>query len=247
MKRTALLLVVAIAATLAAPIGAQDEEIIQVQPKEGGWDVEELIRTVSQYCEITILFDPQAPMVARKKIEFAGPAPVERDKLFDWMRAVFFTHRLVLVPVGPSKAETYSLMDINSPNVTAHPIHVPAENLGEWKERDGAYIVTTIRLKHLRDTARARNALAQLATRQVGRVTDSPTTQSFVIGDFAPAAYAMKKLLEDLDRDAAATDPAVRAAADPKIAQYELMLPKCQTAEAVEYFIERIEALRPPK
>jgi type II secretory pathway component GspD/PulD (secretin) len=247
MKRTALFIGVAILAVLAGPIGAQDEEIIRVHPKEGGWEVEELIQTVSQYCEITILFDPQAPQIARKKIEFAGPAPVEKENLFDWMRAVFFMHRLVLVPVGPEKAKTYSLMDINSPNVVTHPIHVPAENLEEWKDRDGAYIVTTIRLKHLRDTARARNSLAQLATRQVGRVTDSPTTQSFVIGDFAPAVYAMKKLLEDLDRDAAATDPAVRAAADPKINQYEQMLPKCQTVEAVEYFIERIEALRPPK
>lgn len=244
MKRTALLAIVVLAATLAAPIGAQDEEIIRVTPKEGGWETEELLRTVSEYCEITILFDPQSPQVARKRIELAGTAPVEKGKLFDWMRAVFFTHRMVLVPVGPEKAKTYSLMDINSPNVTAHPIHVPAVQLDNWKDRDGAYIVTTIRVKHLRDTARARNSLAQLMTRQVGRVTDSPTTQSFVIGDFAPAVYAMKMLLEDLDRDAAATDPTVRAAADPKINQYEQMLPKCQTDEAVKYFIDRIEALR---
>jgi hypothetical protein len=69
-----------------------------------------------------------------------------------------------------------------------------------WSDRDGAYIVTALSVKHLQDTTRARNALANLISRPVGRINDVPGTRSFVVGDFAPVVYAMHRLLRSMDK-----------------------------------------------
>jgi hypothetical protein len=138
-------------------------------------------------------------------------------------------------------------VDINSPFVTQHPVVVPAENLPEWERRDGAYIMTTIPVKHLRETSRARNALAQLSTRMVGRINDSPFSNSFVVSDFAPVVCSMAKLLATMDADAAKARIDIPISQDPEIKSYEQKLAQCNTETAARYFVERIQALTAKK
>jgi len=249
MARTTPLMIVALAvvAAVVAPVVAQEEGKYTLEGKEGGWEIEVLLAKLAELPDVNVTFDPHYPGIARRRIHIEGKVELGRSEFFDWIRALLFQNRLVLVPVGPETGGTYAVHDINSPNVCTHPVHVPEADLAEWADRDGAYIMTSVRLDHLQDTARARNSLAQMMTRQVGRVTDNPTTQSMVIADFAPAVVAMVKILEQLDEDASKADPAVVAAADPRIKQYEKLLASCHTESAAGYFIERILALMPKR
>ncbi|MHC4862114.1 MAG: hypothetical protein ACYTDY_18695, partial [Planctomycetota bacterium] len=181
---------------------------------------------------------------------------VPKSKVFAWCRSVLFFHRTVLIPTGPREGNLWSVLDVNAPQVQSHPEYVPAAELGAWKDRDGAYIVTVISLTHLADTARARNALAQLTTRQVGRVNDVPATRSFVVADFAPVAHAMWVMLQKMDEEAAKAPPPPKKKlppqppASPEVAmkvelqRYEKMLEGSRTETAARYFLSLIEELR---
>jgi len=205
MKKTLFTLLIA---TCALTLGVADrarseEDVWTLPPKPGGHEVEEFLSMLAGATDRAFLFDPQSPQIARKKIEFAGAQEVPRDRLFSWGRSVLRFHRLILVPVGPSDGNLYMVVDANSPQVTQRPVFVPEGDLHEWADEDGAYITTTITLEHLTDTSRARNALAQLCTRTVGRVNDVPDARSFVVTDFAPVVCAMEEALRRMDEKAA--------------------------------------------
>jgi hypothetical protein len=247
MARHLTLAALVLVAAAVAPVAAQEDAKYTLEGKEGGWEIEVLLAKLAELPDLNVVYDPQSPQLARKKIEFEGRVNLTRQEFFDWLRSLLFFHRLVLVPIGPPNGSTYSVVDLNSPMVTQHPVHVPASELSKWKNRDGTYITTTIQLKHLTDTARARNALAQICTRQIGRVNDNPSSQSFVIADFAPVVWAMAQILEGLDRDAATANPTAVALVDPRIKNYEQKLAQCQTETAAAYFAERIKSLLPKK
>jgi general secretion pathway protein D len=184
----------------AAPPAVDDPEaIIQITPKQGGWDVEELFRTISEYTGQSIVYDPANPQIRQKKIEFVGVQRVPRGKLFDWFQSLLSFQRLILVPVGPSGHEQWMALDLNAAQITNRPIFVSEDRLEEWEDRDGVYIVSTITTKFLTDTSRARNALAQMATRQIGRINDVPGNLAFIVGDFAPVVVSMYRLLRAMD------------------------------------------------
>lgn len=247
MARHLLLAALVLAAVIAAPVTAQDGKKYTLEPKEGGWEVSQLLAKLASLPDVTVQYDPQSPQIARKKIRVEGTIELEAPEFFVWIRAVLFQNRLVLVPIGPEEAHTFSVVDLNSTQISSHPVHVPEAEIEKWANRDGAYITTTITLKHLHETSRARNALAQLCTRQVGRINDVPSTRSFVVSDFAPVVASMYRLLMAMEKEAAATEPALRAAKDPVIQQYERLLASCHTETAAKYFISRIEALMPKK
>ncbi len=180
----------------AAPSG---DDIIQITPKQGGWDIEELFRTISEYTGQSIVYDPASPQIRGRKIEFVGVQSVPRAALFEWFQSLLSFQRLVLVPVGPTGHEQWMALDVNAPQITNRPIFVSEEQLEEWADRDGVYIVSTITTKWLTDTSRARNALAQLSTRQIGRINDVPGNLAFVVGDFAPVVASMYRLLKAMD------------------------------------------------
>jgi len=195
----------ALALTLiAGPLMAQavedEKELIQITPKEGGWEIEELFRTIAEYTGESIVYDPQAPQIARKKIEFVGTQTVPKDQLFAWFQSLLSFQRLILVPVGPEGHEQWMALDLNASQITNRPIFVEEDEIENWSDRDGVYIVTTITVKNMGDTSRARNALAQLSTRQIGRINDVPGNRSFVVADFAPVVASMYRLLKAMDK-----------------------------------------------
>jgi len=191
---------------IASPILAQaaeeedGEELIQITPKEGGWEIEQLFRTIAEYTGESIVYDPQAPQIARKKIEFVGTQTVPKKDLFAWFQSLLSFQRLILVPVGPKDYEQWMALDLNASQITNRPIFVPEDEIEAWADRDGVYIVSTITVKNMGDTSRARNALAQLSTRQIGRINDVPGNMSFVVADFAPVVASMYRLLRAMDK-----------------------------------------------
>jgi len=247
MTRHLMLAALVLVAVVVAPVTAQEDAKYTLEGKDGGWEVEELLAKLATLPGLKLVYDPQSPLITRAKIGLEGRVDLDGEEYFDWIRSVLFQHRLVMVPIGTSKENTYSLVDLNSAAITSHPVHVPASELLNWKHKDGAYIMTTIQLKNLKDTSRARNALAQVSTRQVGRINDNPTSQSFVIADFAPVVWVMAQILEGLDRDAAIADPNALTLRDPQIKSYEQKLTQCHTETAAAYFIERIRSLMPKK
>jgi len=176
-----------------------EDDLIQITPMKDGWDIEELFRTISEYTGESIVYDPASPQIRGRKIAFVGTQSVPRDRLFAWFQSLLSFQRLVLVPVGPAGHEQWMALDLNAPQITNRPIFVPENEIEDWADRDGVYIVSTITVRNLTDTSRARNAVAQLSTRQIGRINDVPGNLAFVVGDFAPVVASMYRLLKAMD------------------------------------------------
>lgn len=259
--KTPLLLVVALA-LLAVPASSQDrpakDGMWTFTPDPQGIELESLVKVLEENTGATVLYDPASPQVRGRRIFIEGTVRIPRDRIFQWVRSVLSYHRLVLVPNGPRHSNGWALVDVNSPMVCSRPEYVAAGDLPQWEDADGAYIVTTVSLAHLDDTARARNALAQISTRQVGRINDVPQSRSFVIADFAPVVHSMWKMLCEMDAEAAnrpARAEPVRqevpaAPADPaarlrkEIESYEMKLVGSRTSHAAQYFLNLIQELR---
>ncbi len=259
MKVVKPLLFVALAAVLiAAPAASQEATTAKdgkytFTPNPSGDELTDFLNIITKETSNTILLDPSSPQIRGRKIHLQGPVTIDRKDIFNWVRSVLTFQRIVLVRSGPREASTWMVLDINAAQVTARPEYVPAEELAEWEDKDGVYIVTTITLKHLSDTSRARNAVAQLSTRQIGRINDIPETRSFVVGDFAPVVVAAWKLLMSMDEEAAKIPAEERAKSDSRrkkpaskntteqqIEKYEMRLMGCQTPHAAQYFLSKI-------
>ena len=244
-KLAALLVLVAIAATLSAGVAAEDDQI-RIEPKDGGWEVEELIRTVSEYTDQNIQYDAQDPGIRGRKLNWAGTLTLPRSKVLRWFRSALYQQRLVMIPIGPREGRLWSLMELNSVPVTTHPEYVPAGELAEWADADGVYITTTLTLEHLTDTARARNALSQMSSRPVGIINDVPSAHALVISDFAPVVCAMARQLAALDVPEKPAPAPARAPAPP-VDQERRRLEQClvgaRTDVAAQYFLNEIRAV----
>jgi hypothetical protein len=219
-----------------------------------GIPLENLIKIVHDATGAAIIYSPHDPALKVGKIQLSGPVSIPRTRVFDWFRAVLGYYKLVLVPIGPGVKQTWALMNANDPAIAKHPTHVTQEDLPNWSDRDGVYIVCALKVRHMKDTTRARNALACLSSRPTGRVNDVPGTQTFVVGDFAPVVCAMARLLEKMDVEVVEEEkpapPAPRAidvTTEQKIKYYEQMLIGSRTEVAAEYFLEKIEALQARK
>lgn len=197
-----ILLLLTSPAVFAQAAGEEDKDsLIQITPKKDGWDIAELFTTISEYTGQSIVFDPASPQIRGRKIEFVGTQTVPRDRLFEWFQSLLSFQRLVLVPVGPTGHEQWMALDLNAPQITNRPIFVAEDDILNWADRDGVYIVSTITVQNLTDTSRARNAVAQLSTRQIGRINDVPGNLAFVVGDFAPVVASMYRLLKAMDKE----------------------------------------------
>lgn len=194
----------------AVPAVPKGKDLVQITPKEGGWKIEELFRTIAEYTGESIVYDPAAPQIARKTIEFVGTQVVPKDQLFSWFQSLLSFQRIILVPVGPRDFEQWMALDLNATSITNRPIFVQEDEIENWADRDGVYIVTTITVKNMGDTSRARNALAQLSTRQIGRINDVPGNLSFVVADFAPVVASMFRLLRAMDKKPLEYTPVAR-------------------------------------
>jgi hypothetical protein len=227
----------ALALLLAAAFLGSDPEPdarIVADPKEGGWTVEELLRTVAEYTGESIVYDPRSPRIAGRRLEFTRIPEVPPGRLFEWLRSLLSFKGLVLVPI--TLGDQWMLIETTAPQVMKRPIYVSEEDLEEWSDRLGVYLVSSITLAREVDADRALGAVAHLVTPGVGQVNRVSGHPVLVFADFAPKVAAMV-------RTARAVEAEGRQRARG-LARYEELLAASMTETAARYFRERIEAIR---
>jgi hypothetical protein len=200
----------------AAPVTRQAPadtgEVVKLLPKEGGWKVEELFDQVSKTLGVSILYDGYNATFKQAKIEFVGPFTIAQKDLFPWLQAVLSYRKLVLVPVGPRSPDgkqQWTVMDQADPNLKSRPVYVDENEILDYADRDGLYIVTSLRCRDTVETNAARNALSPLSTQTagIGRIQDVPGSRALVVGDFAPVVAAMKRMLDYINEFSTPTTP----------------------------------------
>jgi general secretion pathway protein D len=184
--------------------GKPGGENISITPPKGGFSLTDLLEGVNRQVGRSVIYDSN---IKKKmdtfKIEFVGSYSIPKSRLFDWLQGVLSFSQFILIPIGPEGAEQWMVVDLVNQAIRSRPTYVREEDLDLWKDRDGVYIVCTLRAKNLdqNDSQRARTAIQQLLTTSanIGRINEVPGQNAFVIADFAPVVYASKKLLDAMD------------------------------------------------
>ena len=196
-------------------------QVVRLLPREGGWPVADMLKHISEVTGRPILYDSTNATFKQAKVEFVGTPEMDETELFAFVQAALSYRKLVLVPVGPKLVGggyAWFIMDMADPNLKSRPVFLDESEVLDYADRDGLYVVTTLRLRDTVDAVRARNSLSPLstATAGIGRVQDNGG-RFLIVGDFAPVVAAMKRLL---DRINAETPPsAVRPAPAPPKAE----------------------------
>ena len=198
----------------AAPSAAapkRDEEVIRLLPREGGWPVADIVKYVSEATGRPILYDNTNATFKQAKLEFTGGGTdglaMSKSDLFAFFQAALSYRKLVLVPVGPKLAsgeQAWFIMDQADPNLKSRPVYLDESEVLDYADRDGLYVVATLRLRDTVEPTRARNALSPLstATAGIGRIQDlGAGSRSLIVGDFAPVVAAMKRLLDRINAE----------------------------------------------
>jgi len=214
-----------------APAEPDDEVIVTDCWKTGGWEIEELLRTVGEYTGTRFAWDPKNPRIAGRKIEFVGPMRVPRERLFEWFQSLLSFHGLVLVPMMGGE---WMVLEMTAPQAGCRPIFVREEDLEKWKDRCGVYIVTTVTLSRMSAADAAMGALSSLLTPGVGRINRVRAEPTLVIGDFAPRVVTMVRAARAVDEAGRPVD----------LRRYEELLAASATDTAALYFVSRIEEIR---
>ncbi len=185
------------------PVKDAEDKLTFTSPKDG-FTLLDLLDAVNTQTGRSVLYDSNIKQkIDKVRILFVGKYSIPRSRLFDWLQGVLSFSQYILIPIGPSGAEQWMIVDLVNQAIRSRPTYVREEDLDQWKDRDGVYIVCTLRAKNLdqNDAQRARTAIQQLLTTQanIGRINEVPGQNAFVIADFAPVVYASKKLLEVMD------------------------------------------------
>jgi hypothetical protein len=188
-----------------AAMDAPSAETIRLQPKEGGWRIDDLFAFMNKTTGVSILYDGSNATFKQAKVEFVGDHVIAKDQLFPWLQAVLSYRKLVLVPVGPKAvdgSQQWFVMDQADPNLKSRPVFLDESEILDYADRDGLYVVATMRVRDTVDTTRARNALSPIstATAGIGRIQDIPG-RWLIVGDFAPVVASMKRLLDRINAE----------------------------------------------
>ena len=186
------------------PAANPGEKTLDFQCPSGGMTLLALLESVNNQSNRSVLFDSEIQKkIEGRKILFMGTYRIPRSRLFDWLQGVLSFQNYILIPIGPTGHEQWMVVDVTNPTIRSRPTYVAEEDLDAWKDRDGVYIVSTLRVKNLDagDLQRARTGIQQLltTTATIGRINEVPGQNAFIIADFAPVVYASKRLLEAMD------------------------------------------------
>lgn len=201
------------------PGDADDGAPFRLTAKAGGWSVSELCAALTQATGRPILLDRVDAAVRANRVECTADIEMSGPRLFDWVQAALFQKDLALVPVGPRCANwerTWQVRSICDPVMISSAVEVEDDHVLDYADRNGLYVVTTLRVPEGVDTTQMRNALSLLATQTagLGRISDVPKSHSLVVIDFGPVVAAMKR---QIDAVGAATPPPPRPEARPSI------------------------------
>ncbi len=166
--------------------------------------VEDFLKAVGKVTETPLVWDPQDKQIRGKEIIGALNLEAPKSQLFSVVRALLTFYELVMIPVGPEDYQVQLVMDARRTTsilkLKATYVELSDENVNSFKNADGMYITTTIRVENMSDLRNARNALTRVVTGQnIGNVTEVPDAKAFVITDFAPNVVAIYNLLKSMD------------------------------------------------
>ena len=243
MKKFAAIVLIVFAVLAPLPPGTFPDGMADDQPdpedlvisdeKHGGWEIEELLRTIAEYMDIAIEYDPESPRIAGRKIEFIGAQTVPKERLIEWIRSLLLFQGIVLVEVNEGH---WLALDMPVPLETNRPVFVPEDEVGEWKDRKGVFIVSSVTLSRAADADRALGALGNILTPKFGQVHRVAGTTLLVLGDFAPKVAAMVRSARAIEASSSQRSAELR--------RYERLLAASTTETAARYFLARIEELR---
>ncbi len=195
-----------------APSEPEEPGLVRVTAQAGGWAVTDLFEHISKATGRSILYQSTNAAVKNSKVEFIGDHVIRDDQLFDWLQSVLAYHKLVLVPVGPigpDGKQQWFVMDQADPNLRSRPLYIQEKDIFDYENRDGLFVVTTLTLEFIADTARVQRALAPLSTQTagIGRIQEITGTRALIVSDFAPVVAAMKRLLVFIDKENPQIEP----------------------------------------
>jgi len=202
----------------SAPAPDGDGAPLHLLPKDGGWKIDELFQMIHKTTGVSIIYDGGNATYKQAKIEFVGEHVIPESQLFAWLQAVLSYRKLVLVPVGPKGPggrQQWFVMDEADPALKSRPTFLDESEVFAYAERDGLYVVASLRVRDTVDVTRVRNMLSAMSTQTagIGRISDDGA-RHLIVADFAPVVAAMKHLLDRVNAD---TPPsAVRPPATPK-------------------------------
>ena len=178
-------------------------KLVITTPKDG-MSLLELLDAVNKQAGRSIVLESKVrDKIQKEKIQFIGTYSVPRSRLFDWLQGVLSFSSYILIPIGPDEYSQWMVVEMTNQGIRSRPTYVDEKDLDKWKDRDGVYIVCTLRARSLdaNDAQRARTAIQQLmsTTNNLGRINEVPGQNAFIIADFAPVVYAARKLLEAMD------------------------------------------------
>jgi type II secretion system protein D len=195
------------------PAVENKDGVLTITPNPQGWGVLELFSSIHRVTGRSILYDEGTnPKIKTAKVQFVGTHIVRERDLFSWLQAVLSFNNLVLVPVGPTSPDgkqQWFCLDQNNAAVKTKPVYIDEKDIYEFEDRDGLYVVTSLQLRYISDTARVRQALTALTSTAAGggRIQDVPGSRSIIVGDFAPVVAAMKRLVEYIDKENVNIEP----------------------------------------
>ncbi len=190
------------AETLPAPAPQPTAGTVKITPREGGWQVIELIEHIHRATGRSVLYQSTNAALKNSKVEFIGDHTIHESELFDWLQAVLSFHKLVLVPVGPKGpdgAQQWLVMDQADPNLRSRPTWIEERDVFRHEDRDGFFVVTMLRVRDTVDPARVQRALAPLSTQTAGIGRIQEMGSYLIVSDFAPVVAAMKRMLDRIN------------------------------------------------
>ncbi len=193
------------AAKPAAPRPSGERRTVRLLPKDGGYTMLDVLEMVVKATGTSILYDNYNATFKQAKVEFVGERAIDEADLFAWLQAVLSTRKLVMVPIGPKSADgkqQWYVMDQADPNLKSRPVFLEENEVFDYGDRDGLYVVTSLRVRDTVDVTRVRNMLSPLSTQTagIGRIMEDGA-RHLVVGDFAPVVAAMKRLLDRINAD----------------------------------------------
>jgi hypothetical protein len=202
MRFTVAVLTVALFGCLR-PAAAQEEQVAitlqKDQPVAGFVDSAAL--TIGR----PILYDPNSQRLQKGQVMGVDMQwSVPKGKELDLIRSILAFYEIVLVPVGPQGHQVLLAIDSRSTNnlVKNKAEFVPFEAIGQYGDKDGLYIMTSIPLKHIENLTMLRTALSTMVTPAgIGRVHEVPGANRLIVMDFAPTVIAMARIVKEMDVD----------------------------------------------
>ncbi len=192
-------------------IRVQGDTVIFAVEEEKGVPFLQFVKFVQKITHKTFYIDTESdptlqPDSPTNQIRLLGTMRIKKDKLFGFFQTVLFIKGWAIIPRGKDPSKFYQIVKIQTKthDVKKGAIFVPPDELENYKDKTGSYIITTLRLKNINASLAAANLRAfhndPLGIDQMIALGDSSGQQkALMLAGFAPSVYTLSQLLRLVD------------------------------------------------